>query len=264
MRVKVIHLPVSKLTRQILVGKYGQQPFKFTPETSEYAVMYTMRDVDANLRKIENRCEVVVKVKVANELVRRNQIYAHQIGNNMHNLHISEMMAFLSGRYLAREDIKASLLIFYDLWGITEDDYALETAYRKWTRYKSKFLKSRSPERYRQIAKDGFRPSMQDEQIKIPWSKEKVREFIDMTVFENIDTFSLKNQARLDKSLLAQLQTFCLAEFCNLSYEDIADQTSSIGYTVDIRLRRFRKLLSYNSDLKESIERIARSLTPQL
>lgn len=240
--MKDIFISVSPLSAKILTHKFGPfQPLKIRSGAAEYDLLFLQRDIHDNLKNIEKRLCRVVTVKVPNDRAFTVQKVAHQIGFAFHRLHINEMMVFVLSRWLIRQyDDKSNLLEFYRLYSIEEDDYPLETAYRKWTRYKATHQPTIHPARKTELQALASPVGPCD---VMPWTLERCLFEMDRIISDHVDLFSLLHGGGLSATLVRNMYAYILRQKAQLPAQAIAQATGVPVRTINHRNYAFAHLL---------------------
>lgn len=251
--MKVVFLPVSPLSAAVLRYKFGPaEPLKIGVDSPAYASLFTIRPVHDNIKKISKVCTAVVRVYVRDDMVRKVDRLGHQMGYNLHKLHVSELMVFLMGRYMLKEDVKESVLIYYRMVGIQEDDYSLETALRKWTRYKNRYYKVRASSlRFSREEVPGRLDPFSD---RLPWPRARVLRFMDEVIIEFFPLFVQGSSFKLYKGLVLQMDTYLMRNFGRVSLSDYVDATGISARVVQDRIARFKRFLDLYPDVARFID----------
>lgn len=144
--MKQIVISVSPLVKQILLSRYGGcEPIKIHRSDVVYHLLQgdpirVNPNKNQLLRKtLTEKITLYVSPAIQKRLRGRNrQVY---IGTFLHKIFQHEMISFIEAQHLAGIPAQAALKTYLQRNNISEDDYALETAYTAWKRRKTFFSK---------------------------------------------------------------------------------------------------------------------------
>ena len=142
--MKQIVISVSPLVKQILLSRYGGcEPIRIHRSDVVYHLLQgdpirVNPNKNQLLRKtLTETVALSVSPAIQKRLKGRNrQVY---IGTFLHKIFQHEMISFIEAQHLAGIPAQAALKTYLQRNNVSEDDYALETAYTAWKRRKTFF-----------------------------------------------------------------------------------------------------------------------------
>lgn len=135
----ILTIYVSKLSKKILLTEYGAEPLRFEKGSMLYDQMRTMRATkkkgftQSTLDNINEPVKIAVYDGLANFILSKNV----GIGLALHNYHREVMMRYVEAQTEVKIAINVAIGNFCSKYNITEDDYAYETSYRRFSFFKS-------------------------------------------------------------------------------------------------------------------------------
>lgn len=141
--MNVIDLPVAPLTRKILLAQYGpQEPIHLGARNLLYRQMCYRVDETPWLKRHQQILTTTVRISVHRHLWEKVRQEPHQVGYHLYELHKDRMFTWVAGRVADGGEQLAAIREYLDEHGIEEDEFALETSYRLWKRFKKTRLKN--------------------------------------------------------------------------------------------------------------------------
>ncbi|MCH2046311.1 MAG: hypothetical protein MK212_19510 [Saprospiraceae bacterium] len=141
--MKVIELAVTPLVQSILLSRYTEYPIKVNRSDALYYYLQgdLIRANETKFRKLGKELSKRVKVKVSDNLFNRLQFRERwvTVGYYLHKIYQQEMLIFMKAQHIAGVPAQTSLKEYFKINQVTEDDYALDSAYTVWKR-KKRFL----------------------------------------------------------------------------------------------------------------------------
>lgn len=132
----VIEIPVAPLTRKILLAKHGGvEPLHLGHRNLLYQQMCYRQEETNYLPRHQQALTTYIKIDVHRHLWEKVRSKPWQVGYHLYNLHKQEFFTYMEGATAAGAEQKASLRKFFEKYGIDEDDFSEETAYRIWKRF---------------------------------------------------------------------------------------------------------------------------------
>lgn len=137
MSINAIIIAVSPMTRKMLLSLHGCEPIQI-PNKSAISDLLHITPQSDNSNEAAATLTAQVMILANAELKKRLLTKAGRVvGMAMHRYFLRKQNEFVEWNVSIGNEAKASLESFRAINGIDEDDYALESAYRSWTRYKS-------------------------------------------------------------------------------------------------------------------------------
>ena len=135
-----VYLPLSSLSRKILVAEYGAEPI--APGRADWmsdVLRVDRRDTQFQARALELiRSGVLLSVSPA--LADRVTQQAERLGVVLHRLHIEMLTRIMLAASESGQPAKTAMQCFYDAYDLDEDDLSQESAYREYQRFRKTFF----------------------------------------------------------------------------------------------------------------------------
>ena len=176
-----IVVPVAPLSKRIIEKRFPQEIIKLSKRDIMYQQLCYFTLSASRSSKVQDRLTEEVTIQVGNQLAKKIQARLYQVGQHLYNIHCKMMMWYVEAQTDAGISAKEAMMNFYTKHGMNEDDYSLESAYRRWTRYKSE-LSSNQPD-YFFTDKWKFDPEMSRSagailRAKIPYSDDELLQLL--------------------------------------------------------------------------------------
>lgn len=139
----LIVVPLTPMSAKILATEYGRSPI--TPGRADWLSDVLRIDRSSTRFTPEEEAAVSsgvllnVSPKVASQIERQGK----RLGVVIHRLHLENLsrhMAACSMRFPTKGLAMVALRDFYDYYGLSDDDFSQESAYREYSRFRKKFL----------------------------------------------------------------------------------------------------------------------------
>lgn len=235
--MKQIVISVSPLVKKILLSRYGgAEPIKIHRSDVIYHLLQgdpirVNPNKNQLLRKtLTETISLLVSPAIQRRLRGRNR-QVH-IGVFLHKIFQHEMISFIEAQHLAGIPAQAALKTYLQRNNISEDDYALETAYTAWKRRKTFFSSctgSQFGKKFHRIDPTIFHP--QDIPI-VPRDPRNVVKAFEKYFDESIDDCSVSDQKLLAYLMKVECQMIGkeIAKYFSVSPRSIHRYISDIRF----------------------------------
>lgn len=237
----ILELPVTPFSRKVLLHQYQTEPItprgKRHPDLLYHQLFYRPNpDLawDAYVRQLTTTILINVPDKLARRHLRESTM--HQIGYLLYIHHMDDMMKWVEAQLAAMPtpNAWASIESYYARHGITEDDFSIESAYKRWQRYQDRQLYD---------VRETARACAPGEIVqRAPLTAEQCKALADVAMchlhqhmYSHRGTFLLI----IPQGMLA----YCLSEFGRMTYAEIADLIDVHRKTVQYRVHQIRNWL---------------------
>lgn len=246
-----VRIPVSPLSKCILLTESeGDTPVSFGNYNPAYYSCYIQRPVRDKLKLIDLHLTDSIEIRLSNYLALRARRFGHHIGYFLHRFHIEKMMSFVLGRWVDGMEVKSSILMFYKMYGITEDDYSLDSACRKWTRFKSKH----SGKFFRFHSKEGDKKRRNFSEER-PWTQDEIKSAIETVLNSHPDIFIGKDKrVGISSTLMDQLYTYLMVNKGRFKSSYLSEKLGVTIRSIQYRITTFRDLIESNPDLDKTFK----------
>lgn len=142
--MKQIILPVAPLSRKILLSEYQSEPI-LAPKKSLFYHKLKFRSTDFYSRpqRLMKLLTARVTVEVPNAIADSISRHRYHVGYYLYINDVEEMCKFATAQHAAGVKVMQALRNYYALHNIDEEDFARETAYKRYQRFTSERKKHR-------------------------------------------------------------------------------------------------------------------------
>lgn len=135
---------IAPITRQILLTEYGGvEPLRFQRRDLLYDQLRAIKIGSAGYgRKTLQWLSATITLEVHDDLAKIVSNKNTNVGMALYNFHVDMLMRYVEALTSCGIAASAAIHRFFEKYDISEDDYAYETAYRRWTWYKSEMEKN--------------------------------------------------------------------------------------------------------------------------
>lgn len=135
----LVQLPVTGLSRKILLAEYGSDPIKLTIHDLLFQQLCYHRILkESNTSRLKGTLRATVGLCLNGKLAKRVTRNGAQLGYHLYLYHRRLMMNYIEAQTGVGIPAKYALQNFYNEYDITEDDFDQETAYKYWHRHKAR------------------------------------------------------------------------------------------------------------------------------
>lgn len=133
--MNAVVINVSPMTRQMMLSNYGNEPIQLYAKSDIYDLLHIMPHSDS-ANEAAATLTATIMVLVNKTIEKRLMTKAGRVvGMALHRYYIRKQNEFIEWSVASGAEAKASLESFREVHAIDEDHYALESAYRSWSRY---------------------------------------------------------------------------------------------------------------------------------
>ena len=239
--MKVVQMPVSPLSRAILIKEYGDEPIKFSYQSVAMMATYIRRPERENLNLITNTLTTHIEVVVTESVPVELKYNLHHTGLLLHRYHIERWMEWITALNSAGMPAMHALHNFMKYYEIEEDDYASDSAYRKWVRYTAKH---RVKERTKTLLQSKMDyTTHQKYAALVPLPEGKLKNHLLSIINKNAHIFITNSEAKVDARLVESLKLFLLKEHGGFTTRELVAKTQLPSNTIYRKIRMIRDLI---------------------
>lgn len=145
-RMKSITIPVAPLSRKIILTEHGgQEPVRLGKRDLLHEQLRYKQPEDAYLERQQEALTSAITFQVNRNLYEHLSPRRSKTGYHLYKLHKEQLFRFVHAQVNAKEKALYAIRTFYQIYQITEDDLAEETAYRLWKKWKTRICFSVIP-----------------------------------------------------------------------------------------------------------------------
>lgn len=134
--MNLIYLPVAPITRCILLTDFEAEPI--APPRKNilfHKLHYRSPDTSKNSARIRKILTAEIALIVPADLSDHLLMYGEDVGYHLYLQDVERMMRWTAALKSTGVPAMTALKSFYDSYDIGEDDFALESAYKRWQRF---------------------------------------------------------------------------------------------------------------------------------
>lgn len=140
-RKMLVDLPLTPFSKRCITFEYGASPILVDSRTELFRNL-SKNPFSNKITKAEKVCTEQVKIKIPKRLevhfIKNGSLL---LGYLLHSHYINKMLsAILNTTSLSSVTVMDALKNYFLVRNITEDDFALESAYKAWQRYQHNFI----------------------------------------------------------------------------------------------------------------------------
>lgn len=233
--MKNITIPVSGLTRATMIHQYGAEPIRLNNNDVRRKQLMHVNPTDRHLE----RKQYVLNTSVTLSVHRHE--YDHMIGRLpeigffLHEQDKHNMSQFVWSRVTAKLPALDAIKDYYLLQGISEDDHDIETAERQWKRWRKKKQKERNTNT----------PESEPRLCCVLFSERQAKELLSRLL--NLIT---EGCIQMDRRYLPSIEAWVYADLTPMTFQQVGDKLGRSRGNVGTSVRRLRKYMMYNNDLR--------------
>ena len=141
-------IPIAPISKRIIVTERGAGPLRLSQHDLLYAFFQIRKTGNPNQRKkqsaalLSDSITFIVSNKMGKVMIKN----ADEIGRVLYRYHLERMCLFVYAKWEGSKQInvKHTIVAFFNRYQITEDDFSLETAYKRVQRFFWKNADSKS------------------------------------------------------------------------------------------------------------------------
>lgn len=139
-----VYLPLSSLSRKILVAEYGHEPI--VPGRADWlsdVLRVDRRDTQFQARAL-SAIQTGVLISVSPGLADQIARQCDRLGVVLHRLHIEMLTRIMLAASNSGNAAKTAMQTFYETYNLDDDDLSQESAYREYQRFRRAFFEKKS------------------------------------------------------------------------------------------------------------------------
>lgn len=240
--MKTVELPVAPISRSILLHNFHDEPIRPPRKNMVYCHLWH-RDPNKprQLTRIQNTLTDAVTFTIPNQLSEHLEKYGYQVGYHLYEIHIDRMCQYTLAQHQTGKPAMTAIRDFLHRHGVSEDDFSVETAYKRWQRWNI------SRKRQRKHAQKQLQNS-EIIKVRIPESEESMRERLAHFIFKNYSRFLLAD-GTLNENLVTKARIYFRYRMMHQHVRDICTKEDLSPATVYHHIQTFGQKLK----LKELI-----------
>lgn len=249
----ILELPVSSFSKKILLAEYQLEPIALQSTDPLFqSLCYRAPRSRHNLKKLQYYLKDTIQICINTKLANHIRPNAYQIGHHLWTLHIHQMLGWVYCSTLLGENARKSLERFYAFHDIEEDDFAFDSAYKRWQRYKAKKSVKLSADRgIYQAAR--IPPNCPVIKVRIPPTADQLEDFICTFVLSMPAPFH-KQDGNFSAYSYYQLRAFVFNKIGQVAVKDLAEAWRWLPRTTYKRITRFAQLLDQDAQLQQHFQ----------
>jgi len=248
----IIKIPVSTFSKKILLSEH-KEPIKLDARSIVYQQFnYPHGSRISNLSKAKNTLNDTLSFRISGSLPKKNpNIFL--IGLNLHKFHQEQFIRFIYAQVLIGGQATDAIQHFYDLYGLNDEDYDTEAAYRRWQRFFRKKKIAANIKKNKHAIQ--LNHSKGGKTIYIPLSDDEVENQLGSFVLENINRF-MNSRGKFDFHLLKHFKLYFYHMLGMRSAGDIAADMDIHLKTVYYSLKQAKIICQTDPGFRNSVQKL--------
>lgn len=133
------------LTRRVLLAEYGVEPIRIGQRDLLFSMLSFVQLRDrVEMQKINEELTATIDLKIHDALALHLQRVWYMVGAHLFRWHKDMMCRYADTSSRLGRPVKTAIEEWLNLFGVEEDDYGMEAAYKCWQRWNEK-IKVQSP-----------------------------------------------------------------------------------------------------------------------
>lgn len=254
-------IPVAPISRKIVETEKGKSPIALKAHDLLYEQLnYQKRGHNQGSAKHKTILTDEIRLQVSAKKTARFTERAPHIGYHLYRVHMDMMCRFVFAQWNAGIDATRAIDNFYFEYGIEEDDFPHETAYKRWQRFKWEIEDKKPTFFCKKSPEDVLRFSKQSEAIfktNIPLSDQDEvnihNRFFKAFYYLNHDA---------TENHLGFFPTWLLFHYSSLSAQEVADRRQISLSSVYYQVRKFNDQLSIDQAFNQIVSSVIAEVYP--
>jgi hypothetical protein len=233
--MKELTLPVSRLTRALLLHRYGAEPIRLDANDIRKKELFHVGTANRHLERKQYSLNTTVRLALNKHEYDHAVGKATEIGFYFYGRDKVRIFQFVWSRVTAGLPALHAIYEFYQLHGIEEDDFAVETAERLWKRWRAE------KEKDRMYSTPHFVP----QNTSVLLSSKQVQE-----IAQRVSLFLKSGSINMDPRYRKAILCWIWYRLTPATQEDVSEIVGIDQRNFTRTIRRFESYLRYNEDLK--------------
>lgn len=130
-----VTIPVHPLTRRILLSEYGAEPLRIDASDMVFTIMSALRGERCRDSTARAMLSTTITLQLSARLARQVETHKWSAGLALLKYHKDIMNRYAHAHMMCGRPAWGALQAFLATYGVTEDEYGLDTAYKNWQRF---------------------------------------------------------------------------------------------------------------------------------
>ena len=236
--MKSITLPVSRLTRAMLLHKYGREPIRLDRADIRRKELMHVGTSNKHLERKQHALNTSIRLQMNNHEADHLAGKLAEVGYYLYQQDKVRIFRFVWSRVTAGLPALQAIYDYYSLHNIEEDDFSIETAERLWKRWRKEKEKERNT----------ATPHVVPSSCSVLLSERQAENLVErMLIFIDAECIGLDPRYR------EAVPAWVYADLTPLTFREVATKTKRLKGNVGKSVRRFRAYLPYNHELRKYI-----------
>lgn len=259
-----VEIPVHPVSKKILMKDYGSRDMLATKDVF-YSILYLRRPASPNsYKKYKQQLTESVELDINEKLAKRVENQPLDIGWFLWQLHADQMIKFVYAQHLSGESAKQAFRNFYELHDIDEDDYASDTAYKRWQRYiKNEKIEEKTDLFVLQSECSVLSSGQQNHASVIKPTKNEIHVLIGRTLTNGIFMF-FKSNGEINVSLFKHLFVYAYVVYgrrdSKKEKKELAESVGRSMRNITYSINQFSNLMDTYPYLEQAYEKAVKSM----
>lgn len=233
--MKELTLPVARLTRAMLLHRYGAEPIRLHANDIRKKELFHVGTSNRHLERKQYSLNTTVRMLLNKHEYDHAAGKAAEIGFYFYSRDKVRIFNFVWSRVTAGLPALHAIHEYYQLHGIEEDDFAVETAERLWKRWRTEKEKERPH----------LTPQFVPQNVAVLLSERQAESVVER-LLQFIDNRCINMDPRYRKAT----EAWVWYRLTSLTQQQVAARTNRERPEITKSVHRFEAYLHYNEDLK--------------
>jgi hypothetical protein len=188
-------------------------------------------------------------VDLTADMYANNKKRLFRVGHLLYLSHMERMMLFIEAQTLATGNAWGALELFYTKYEIEEDDFPMESAYKRWQRFQAGIGYN-----VREVAKSVRK--IYPVVVRVPFTAEMCDDLYTLVLCHLNKYFFSYTNLYLLASARSMLH-YIYYEYGDFTYEQIGKILGCKATTVNFKIQVARRFIKGDAEIKHSIDRLS-------
>lgn len=252
----LVSLPLSSFSKKIILADYGHAPIQLGKGDDLLYLLCCRRpqgkDDPVSVR-LSDRLDFLVSEQVA------KCVKARTTGWVLHQMHLHRLCTHVQSVILAGGTAEGAIESFYQVYGLGDDDFSFESAYKRWQRFQQKRLlagKARKIVNHRSAG--GAKTVSQLRSLKVYADDASIEAFKSAFLEEN-PSYLHDRRGHVRKLAHKQLDCYLQRKLGGVSWRSLQRKWSCSEQNVWYSIRQFQNILHSSKALSYRFDQLLHS-----
>jgi hypothetical protein len=237
--VKEITLPVSRLTRAMMLRRYGAEPIRLDNNDIRRREMMTVGSSDKHHQRKQYSLNTTITLTVNRHEFKHMDKKRPEIGFHWYEADKRRMFLFIWGRVTGGLPATHAIHDYYSMHNIEEDDFPMDTSERLWKRWRAEKEKT----------VPHFSPCIVPSDVAQLLSEKQA-----LRIYDRVSKMIDEDIAHLNGNFTSStIKAWILCDLGGVTHKDASLIVGRRRDVITRSLKLFRSYLNYNQDLRKIV-----------